>query len=375
MAEIRGSQRSYIDLLDDAIIDEMERSRTEDRKYFPLRPSSAGKCTRELTYELMEYEGKAKYDRKIEDPTRAAASNRLLALGHSVEWQLLKKMALIKDMDIKYQQQVVDLFTINGRLIEGSLDAVLISDKYKCVADVKSKGNKFSKAYASKWDEDNEWLASLKSVEQFGESAFYAKDLMSFIRDIRGEPYFVANFLQLNSYALSKFLVDRGIDHGSIVQYCKNDSYLREVRFAPSEEALELVRTKFQIASDAVKAGNPELAPKDYALGSIKCSFCPFSKECHGSSDTLKAYFKTLPAKNWPTDSKRLKSEKQIEEIYKEYKWSIEASEAKEYAEQEILKILDMEKVNKIKFSDGYVYERKFLKTPWPRMVLQRTKL
>ncbi len=369
---MKGSPTPYIEHLDEAIITEIVRANEEDKKYFPLRPSSAGKCTRELAYEMNEYLGNASYDKKEMEP----ASYRLLSLGHSVEWNLLKHVNLIKDMKVTYKQQVVDMFKVGDRLIEGSLDAVLISDTYKCVIDVKSKKDKFSKAYKSGWEEDNAHLASLKSVQQFGESAFYIEDLMWFLREIKDDPFLQANFLQLNLYAMSSFLVSRGIDHAALFYYNKNDSRLREIRFVPCQAAVDLVKEKFETASAAAEANKPENAPRDYTLGTIKCGFCPFQKSCHGDVDALKEWFKTFPKKEWPTDAYKLKkSKKEIKEAYKELQWSTEASEAKKLAEQEIIKILQANEVTKVRFEDGKIYEVKFLKSPYPHMRLDEGKL
>lgn len=369
---MKGSPTPYIEQLDEAILNEIQRSSDDDKKGFPLRPSSAGKCTRELAYEMNEYLGNEKYEKKRMEP----ASYRLLSLGHSVEWNLLKHVDLIKDLRVTYKQQVVEMFKVGDRIIEGSLDAVLISDKYKAVIDVKSKKDKFSKAFKTGWDEDDAYLANLKSVEQFGPSAFYIEKLALFLKEIKDDPFLVANFLQLNLYANTKFLVDRGIDHAALFYYNKNDSRLREIRFIPDKTLVEMIKTKFEVAADAATKNDPKLAPKDYALGSMKCAFCPFQKECHGDADTLKEWFKTFPKKQWPVDFHKIKiQKKQLGEFYKELLYSTEASEAKELAEQEILRIMDANEVNKIKFEDGIIYERVFLKSPYPRFELRRGKL
>lgn len=367
---MKGPSNSYISRLDEAIINEIRRAESEDQKKFPLRPSSAGKCTRELAYEVNEFLGHASYEKKEQDP----ASYRLLSLGHSVEWNLLKHMDLIENMDITYKQQVVELFKIGEKTIEGALDAVIISDK--CVIDVKSKKNKFAKAYKDGWDEDDDWLASLPSVQQFDPSAFYVEDLPAFLKDIKSDPFLQANFLQLNLYANSKFLKDRGIDHAALLYYNKNDSRLREIRFVPSEKVLGMVEDKFRIAYEAGQANDPEAAPRDHTLGSMKCAFCPYSKQCHGDVDTLKEWFKTFPKKEWPTDYYKVKGKKeQLAEAYKELKWASEASEAKGAAEQEIIKIMQAAKITKIRFEDDRIYELKFYKSPYPHMKLVEGKL
>lgn len=366
---MKGPSKSYIEMLDEALIS--KNNEPNQKKFFPLRPSSAGKCTKELAYEMMEYYGKASYDKKPQDP----ASTRLLSLGHSVEWSLLKQMDLIKDFDIQYKQQVVEMFKINDRIIEGSLDACFISDKLKAVIDVKSKGNKWSKAYKSKWEEDDAFLASLSSVIQFAPSAFYIEDLPKFLNEIKDDPFLAANFLQLNLYANTKFLKDRGIDHCALLYYCKNDSHLREIRFKPDASLVEEIKEKFQIADDAARKGKPEDAPRDYALGSIKCAFCPYSQACHGDADSLKAYFNTFPKKEWPKDTNRLRNKKKIEETYKEFRLSSDAYEGKQIAEQELIKMMQAENVKKIRFEDGKIYRIQFYKSPYERLALVEDKL
>ena len=84
-----GPNTGYIDLLDAATTTALQKRKDDgtDFQKTPIRPSAAGYCTRELYYQLMQFHGKAKYDTKINEPE----VDRLLDLGHSIEWHLIKQ--------------------------------------------------------------------------------------------------------------------------------------------------------------------------------------------------------------------------------------------------------------------------------------------
>ena len=128
-------------------------------------------------------------------------------------------------------------------LIEGSVDSCFWSDKYKGIIDYKTKKDKFDKAFKTNWDATDELLS--KIAHKFSETGYYVDNLPKFLDALHFDPYLAANFKQLNGYACTKFLQDRGIDHGCIIQYNKNDSRKREIRFRPSMEVFEQVKQKF----------------------------------------------------------------------------------------------------------------------------------
>jgi hypothetical protein len=286
VSNILGPPKGYITLLDEATTAKLTADNKSGAEYqkTPLRPSAAGKCTRELYYELMQFHKLAKYETEVRPPN----VHRLLSLGHSIEWSLLKQFDLLKNMfEVRYKQQVLSFAHLKAKnkpelsqWLEGSLDLVLFSEKYKCVADVKSKGDGYDfQARKPKWAAMGEKLASMRCVETISPDAFWVEDLETFLADLK-DPFFEANFLQLNMYANSDFLMERGIDHGAIIQYRKNDSALREVRFKPSRPLFEQTIAKFQKALDAVDQDDDELASRDYSPESFKCRYCAFHEVC-----------------------------------------------------------------------------------------------
>ena len=365
MSEIKGPLKGYCDMLDEALVSKDAGGNSS--KYYPLRPSSAGKCTRELAYALSEYEGKASYPKEAMDPD----TQRLLNLGHSIEWNILSMFADAKCFEVRYKQQVLSFFQVSkDRWIEGSIDACFISEQHKGVIDIKSKGNKYSSWSKTQWDEHNEKFSNLQSVTKVSDSFFWIKNLEDFINEVN-DPFLASNFYQLNLYANAEFMRQRGIDHASIIQYNKNDSRIRELRFEPSDSVFAHVKDKFQLVDYLVNVeGDASLAPKDYALGSIKCAFCDYKKVCWPTDDSLKAYFSTWPKKQWPENADEV-----LEEAYHLYKASADQAKKQEQFELELVRLLDSKMIERVKFKDGSVYELKFLKSPRPHMALRRTKI
>jgi hypothetical protein len=319
----------------------------------------------------MQYRGYAKYE--IEP--LAPSTYRLFRLGHSVEYHLLQQFGFCEAFQVRYKQQTVSWEKLHdGTLIEGSLDLVFISDKWKCIADVKSKKDKFSKSYKTDWEAESGKLEEMASVTKLTDTTFWVENLEAFLEELRDD-FFASNFLQLNLYANSEFIKERGIDHGSILQYNKNDSRLREIRFKPCPKLAAKVIKKFQdVAITIDKNKDPTKLPRDFALGSSKCAFCAFSKVCR-TEDTLKPYFKTLPPKRWPKDTSDLKNTDKLEDLFKQYR-SLEQADMKRKAiEQDITKLLEEQEVRKVRFSTGDIYDVKFLKTPYPHYELRKGKL
>ena len=107
---------SIVDLLDSALDDEAKEVTT--RTYNPMRPSSAGKCARALSFELQEYKGLA----PVTLEERDGKVHRLLDLGHWLESHMIKFMYKLNkayDLMVKYKQQVVTTMTLDdGTIIE-----------------------------------------------------------------------------------------------------------------------------------------------------------------------------------------------------------------------------------------------------------------
>lgn len=378
---IMGPDTGYVDLLDFLTEERLKKERSEgsDVSKTPLRPSAAGHCARELAYSLMEYHKLAVYEKELLTPEM----DRVFKLGHVVEDHILREMrSHFKDLfQIKYTQQTLSFAFLKAeknpelsQFLEGSTDLILWSEANRCIADIKSKKVKFSNYRSDDWIEFSDKLKHLKSVKTITNKAFWVEDLEAFLEEVNS-PFLAANFLQLNLYAMNPFIVERGIDHAAIIQYDKNSSRLREIRFKPSQALYDYVVNKMQNVLTAVDQGNIELAPKEFQLGSIKCAFCNYKKECWSESDPTKAFFKTLPPKTFPTDTNRLGDVGELlEDVYEEYKETLEASSDIIKKEEELLNILLEEKIKKVRFSDGEVYEVKYLKSPKEHYELRRSK-
>lgn len=369
--KILGPEVGYTDLLNYATTEKQLKFQQDQKegkavKRMPLRPSSAGACERELAFQLMEFTDKAFYDKEPMTPETV----RLLSLGHTIEnnflWQFKDAAEFFQ---IKYTQQTLGFFTIESEdprlsaFIEGSNDGcfVGVNHKWKCVFDIKSKKTKFSQSYKDSWEELDGKLENMESVQKFGDTAYWVEDLEAFLKELN-DPFFAANFLQLNLYCNSSFMKERGFDHGSIIQYEKNASRIREVRFKPSEKLYEQVKDKFQSAAKAAEKGDPLLAKRTFNLGNIKCAFCDYKSVCWDKEmDVQKEYFKTLPKKYWPTDISKVKDTEAVA-LLNEYDNVYNAESNKKAVEEELAKYMYENKLYKVKLENGNVYELKTYK-------------
>lgn len=380
--KIPGPQASFAEILDHYT---REASKERASNYFPLRPSSAGKCERRLAYDLANFRGIRSDEPEIFEPH----VTRLLDLGHFVESHLLKQFYYAfkqadSGLQIKYKQQTLGFFNLPhaDEYIEGSLDAVFVSPKWKAVIDVKSAKDNWSTYFKTKWKQKIEEFRKDPLVTEIDDNSFYIDDIEAYRKTCK-DASFLSNMLQLNMYFNSEcgFLRDRGVSFCSLIYYSKNSSEVREVRFKPSKETYQYVKDKFLRVSEAVDLHkDPERVEKEFALGSFSCAFCPYSKECWGDKvDSKKEYFKTWPKKKWPKDADRLAEEKELRSYLETIQEANSKIEEKKAAEQEIIKILDKRKVSKIRFDENNIYEVKQLKTGGvgggPRRVLRRGKL
>ena len=275
-----GPATGYVDMLMYEIYENAKKQSKFQRT--PIRPSAAGKCPRELYFELNQFMGKAEYS--VED--MSAETLLLLNLGHHIERHLIDHFRKnFSVAEIKYTQQTLDFGEIKSldddsfrQHLEGSLDLCLVSKTFKCVIDVKSKGDSYDfKSRKYKWEADSAKLAMMKSVQSLSDRAYWVDNLDDFLEELK-DPFFEANFLQLNMYLNSQFIKDRGLDHGAIIQYHKSKSKLREVRFRPSEKAFLRVKDKFQQVIDAVSKGSPDSLDVPYEPSSFKSRYCNFCK-------------------------------------------------------------------------------------------------
>lgn len=380
MTNIPGPKYGLNEIID-ALTQQSIESRSEN-KYNPIRPSGAGKCERELGHEFMEYRGHAKYQKE----QNSSSVHRLLNLGHHVERHVIDEVyQAIKHaktkIDIKYKQQALSFFKLpDGNFLEGNMDLAIESDGWKIAVDVKSKGDKYSQFYKSSWDEFCEKLVKTGFVTKFGDDALFITDLEKFI-NTQADVWFNNNLYQLNFYLGSEFLKERGYTLGAIIQYNKNDSRMREVRFEFSQAIFDRVKDKFvKVVSEVDTNKSVEGLNKDYVLGSSKCGFCPFRKQCYPEDDALKTYFKSLPPKQWAKDLDRLPSDVQqpLRELFEQYETSAATAGMLEKIEEKIVGVLEKAKVYKIRLDNSRVYRIKRLKSGGPgggeRYVLRRDK-
>jgi len=374
LSAMPGPAVGYVDLLDEVTTENLVKDKGKFNKS-PLRPSSAGACTRSLAYQVTEHQGKAKYDGEVNTP----AVSRLLGLGHNVEYHVIKQFEQLREFfEIRYKQQVLSFEYLESKhdpkysqWIEGSLDLVFWSDKFKCVADVKSKKDKFNAAFKTDWDNSTYKLKSMKSVKTVSEQAFWVEDLEAFLAELN-DTFFAANFKQLNLYANSQFLIERGINHGLIIQYNKNDSRMREIRFKPSRALYEKTIQKYQIALDAGSQGKPQLAPRDHALGSIACAFCKYKGDCWDGADAKQEFFNTFSERQPVVGTKSLGVlGAELDKEFATFEQYSATEVPKKHLESEIVRKLLEAKVNKVRLGNGNIYEVKRLKDS---IVLRRGK-
>lgn len=275
-----GPATGYVDMLMYEIVENAKKESRFQRT--PIRPSAAGKCPRELYYELEQFLGKASYPpREME-----AETHLLLNLGHHIERHLIEHFRRhFSVAEVKYTQQTLDFGEIKSidndtfkQHLEGSLDLCLVSNKFKCVIDVKSKGDSYDfKSRKYKWEADSNKLAMMSSVQSLSDRAFWVDNLDDFLDELQ-DPFFEANFLQLNMYLNSDFIKNRGLDHGAIIQYHKSKSKLREIRFRPSTTVFEKVKNKFQDVINAVSNNSPATLDAPYEPTNFKSKYCDACK-------------------------------------------------------------------------------------------------
>lgn len=345
-------------------------------KYNPLRPSSAGKCTRELGYEFAEFRKYQEYPKEPKTPE----VHRLLNLGDKIEWHANEEMkaafaVMPKPPQIKYKQHTLAFFKFpDGTFLEGKLDLCVEIDGDLIVCDWKSKSDKYSAFYKSAWDEFPSKLVATGFAQTFGSDAVFITDLKAYLAKSE-DPFFNNNLYQLNFYACNPFLKERGCKLASVLQYNKNDSRIREVRFVPSQEVFEETQAKFQVVMAVVDGDKtPENLSRDFVLGSMKCGFCSYKKHCWPEDDALKEYFKTLPPKAWPKDLDRLSKDLQerLIPLFAKYQELSQAAAGVEPVEQEICRLLNAAKVFKVRLDKDHIYRVKRLKEG---LVLRRDKL
>lgn len=372
-SKIPGPPIGWTDIIDYEIM-ERQRIEEENRNSNPLRPSSAGFCGRRLAYELGEHR---KVIPKIEKKPMEPHVWRLFKLGYAVERESLSALRLIKEIDVRYGQQILQFFKIKRgegikeEWMEGSPDGVVWSETHKGIFDVKSKKDRFSKIFKSEWEETLEDFDQFESLIKLSPTSYYADDLLEFIQELGWEDFLVDNLCQLNLYALSDFIVERGIDHAFILRYNKNSSQHLEIRFRPSKVVYEIVKEKFNRVSLSVDKNEIEKVKRDFTLGSMRCAFCPYSKVCW-KEDALKEWFRTFPRKKYPA---RVAEDETLVALFDAYESYLKTEDKSLRLREELIKTMIEKELYFVQLPNGNMFELKHLKSPKPHFELRRTKL
>lgn len=350
-------------LLDDALY---YKAREPQEKKYPLRPSASGYCQKRLYFDLLEYAGKETFDKEHPEPNVM----RLLTFGHHVEASALENFESVTGLKVKYKQQAVTLFKLNdGRLIEGSIDAVFEYEGQKILVDVKSVKNAWSSHFRSRWDETIYKYTQNPHAEQIESTEWYIADTTKFV-DSLGDDFLTDNFYQINAYMFSQWAIDHGITRAAIYRYCKNDSNHMVLQFEKSEELFERVRAKFQRVADAVAKDTPKAVKCDYIPGSIRCAFCPYKNQCH-DGDMMKEWLgKEYGQKVFPTPLKKAPPE--LSELLPAYDDLTVAEAERAKLQTKIIKLMIDNEIRKIRLDNEHVYELKYLKD---RIDLRRGKI
>jgi hypothetical protein len=365
-------QFSIVDILDEALLADNKSFQTDKASsYSPLRPSSAGKCGRELEYKWHEHKG-------LREPTleeQAPNTIRLLSLGHHIERSLISNLYKMKEnfnIQVKYKDQIVTVFTLeDGTIIQGEIDFALEGSGFKILGDAKSAKDGFDKVFKTKWDDTTAKWSTMKSLQKVSDTCWYAEDAAELVKELKDD-FKVNNILQCNLYLGSPFFQERGYEHGALYYYVKNDSRLFELRFKYSEKLKDIVKKKYQKVYDSKEIGS---VPKDFKLGSIRCAFCAFASDCWSDDDPLKAWFKTFPKKSWPKDIPRLKNSKELKKLFTEYLELENSEKERKEIEQAIVDMLIEQKVRKVRLETGEIFDLKLLKSPREHFELRRGKL
>jgi hypothetical protein len=364
-----GPKKGYVELLDEHLLAKSTADASQPRRYNPLRPSAAGKCAHELATEYAQYKGLLPTTQEVLQPDL----QRIFSLGHSVEWNVLRAFEDSGLVQVKYRQQVLRFMQLSdGSWLEGSLDMTFFLNGEGGIGDVKSKKDRHSNFGASGWSEAWEGYSKMESVEAKSDKLLWIPDLPAFLAELK-DPWLAPNFYQLNLYANAEFIKQSNITHAFVLQYNKNTSQMREMRFKPSEEVDAKVKAKFNQVHETVASANSG----DVIQDRLKSLVCPVSSNCQycWPDEAKRAYFSTLPPKKWPKDTSYLGQEgKHLEDLFKGYEEVLANQAAGAAIEQAIIKIMLDKDETKVRLANKEVWEAKFLKSPRPHHELRRSK-
>lgn len=353
MNDLKGPKQGYNTMMDNVLIERAKKQKL----YHPLRPSSAGYCARKLAHDLMAFEGKGPVIKEVRKPS----VERLLGLGHYIEEQVIDELKGIPEIGVRFQQQVVDFFKLeNGHNIEGSLDAFMWSEETRGVLDAKSMGDRWHSAFSSKWAGMMMGYSRMSTLEEFDENAWWAPDTDAFLEELGTEDSLFKNIVQVNGYACTPFLQARGVDHGSILRYNKNNSSLMEIRFAPSMTLFKKTEARYNSIVAAVAEGKPENVPKERVLGHIDCAYCPYKAICWPAAGN-RDFYKNSVGKQWATRLQELERGADMEQAFLRLEELEKSAADLTTVKNEIILLIEGHGERKIKRPNGEVWEVKQL--------------
>ena len=381
--DIPGPSVGITDLINYSLVEAAEREELKIRQGLveksPFRPSSAGECERALAYKGIEYLGKNYYEKK----TPEANVQLIFALGHAIEAMLLKVFEKIEYFQVKYTQQVLSFFLLKSgdirldQIVEGSNDLCMVGtfDNWRGIIDIKSKATGVGSYRRTKWEEMDDKLRKMKSVKEISPTSYWVESPEDFIKELN-DPFMAMNIWQLNLYAMSEFMRERGFDFCSLLYFSKDNSFMREIRFKPSLNLYNKVEARFQSAAKAAAQNNPALAKQEFLLGSVKCAYCPYVRHCWGVDEhaALKESYKNNPKKVWPLDLDRNEEYSEMATTVAEYFESDDMVHVRKELESHIMKFMleqNVDKIQTVVAGIKVVYELRKGKTT---MSLKRSK-
>lgn len=370
------------DLLDIGIEDEI-RKEDEERlngksARFPLSPSQFGGCARALAISLAEFTGLGFYPNIPLD----ARAKRRFTRGYDIEYSLGKQFKKYIPIAQGFEQQYIEMaVTPDGRyIIGGSLDKLFMSENHMIV-DIKSKATYYSSYMSDSFEETFDDIRRMPGVKEFGERAFFIENIEEFYDKFPKDDFISRYFLQLNAYSASdwanKFRSNLfpgiiGVNLCALAFENKNNHIMAELRWKPSRNLYDYAIKRMQDIYQwvVIDKKDPASYRPDYTLGSIACRLCSRKEVCW--ADTRHPY--KGPKKKWAKDTHKLPNFSQVEKEYEAYKKVLPTINEFDILENRLIQEIYNSGHDKVKFSDGCVYEIKELKSPQRHLVLRRSK-
>lgn len=357
--------------------EEAERQAGKSHR-FPLSPSQFGACGRQLAINLAETVGLGIYPIEPMD----ARAKRRFTRGYDIEYSLIKQLKRYVPIVQGFGQQYLAMdLTQDGKYsIGGSLDTIFMTNEHMIV-DIKSKATYFSSYMSDSFEETFDKIRNMPGVREFGARSFYIENIEDFYEIYPKDDFLSRYFLQLNAYGACDWATSFrsnlfpgvvGISAVALLFENKNNHVMAELRWKPSQKLYKFAVNKMKDIYQWVVMDkkDPLQYKADFTLGTLACRLCPRKASCWG--DTRHPY--TGPKKKWAVDSQNTHNGAALEETYKKYKEALTDKAEHDRLELELIKEMTESKETKVRFSDGYIYELKELKSPKPHMELRRGK-